>query len=261
MQISKIGTAADEIARARLSGTSLAPLHPFLRPADEAAAYAVQAALHERLEPTFGQRVGYKIACTTPVMQAYLGIHSPCSAGILANGVHTSGVTLRHDGYRRIGVECEIAVRLGRNLPGRGAPFSAEGVRDAVADYMAAIEIVDDRYADWRNTDTPTLIADDFFAAGCVLGESIDDPGDPAGLVGTTTINGTEVGRGLGRDVMGHPLNALAWLATSLAVRGKPLRAGEIVLLGSLVETKWLARGDHVVIDIAGLGRVDLAVD
>ena len=60
---------------------------------------------------------------------------------------------------------------------------------------------------------------------------------------------------------MGHPLNALAWLATSLAVRGKPLRAGEIVLLGSLVETKWLARGDHVVIDIDGLGRVAMTLD
>ena len=260
MQISKIGTAADEIARARLSGTPLAPLHPFLRPADEAAAYAVQAALHERLEPTFGRRVGYKIGCTTPVMQAYLGIHSPCSAGIFANGVHTSGVALRHDDYRRIGVECEIAVRLGRDLPGRGAPFSAEGVRDAVADYMAAIEIVDDRYADWRKTDTPTLIADDFFAAGCVLGRSRSPiPATRPDSSAPPTINGVEVGRGEGRDVMGHPLNALAWLATSLAVRGRPLRAGEIVLLGSLVETKWLARGDTCGSTIAELGRSTLA--
>ena len=258
MKISKIGTAADEIARARLSHTPLAPLHPFLRPADEAAAYAVQAALHERLEPIFGRRVGYKIACTTPVMQQYLGIHSPCSAGVFANGVHKSGVALRFDDYRRIGVECEIAVRLGRDIPGGEAPFTAEGVRDAVVEYMAAIELVDDRYVDWRTTDPPTLIADDFFAAGCVLGEPVTDPGDPAGLVGTTTINGVEVGRGKGRDVMGHPLNALAWLATSLAGRGRPLRAGEIVLLGSLVETKWLARADHVVIDIAGLGRVEM---
>lgn len=258
MQISKIGTAADEIARARIAHTPLAPLHPFLRPLDEAAAYAVQAALHERLEPTFGRRVGYKIACTTPVMQQYLGIHSPCSAGVFAGGVHRSGIVLRSEDYRRIGVECEIAVRLGRDLPGDRKPFTAERVRAAVEAFMPAIEIVDDRYEDWRTTDTPTLIADDFFAAGCVLGDPVTDPGDPAGLVGTTTINGVEVGRGEGRDVMGHPLNALAWLATSLAERGQPLRAGEIVLLGSLVETKWLVRGDRVAIDITGLGRVEM---
>jgi 2-oxo-3-hexenedioate decarboxylase/2-keto-4-pentenoate hydratase len=260
MKISKVETAADEIARARLSGQRLKPLHPFLRPADEAAAYAVQAALHERLEPTLGKRVGYKIACTTPVMQEYLGIRSPCSAGVFAGGVHKSGVELRFDDYRRIGVECEIAVRLSRDLSGGRKPFTAERVGEAVAAYMPAIEIVDDRYADWRKTDTPTLIADDFFAAGCVLGEPVADPGDPAALIGTTTINGVEAGRGVGADVMGHPLNALAWIATSLTERGRHLREGEIVLLGSLVETKWLERGDDVVIDVTGLGRVDFSV-
>jgi 2-oxo-3-hexenedioate decarboxylase/2-keto-4-pentenoate hydratase len=126
---------------------------------------------------------------------------------------------------------------------------------------MAAIEIVDDRYEDWRTTDTPTLIADDFFAAGCVLGDPVADPGDPAALTGTTSINGVEAGRGVGRDVMGHPLNALAWIASSLAERGKHLRAGEIVLLGSLVETKWLSRGDEVAIEVSGLGRVEMRVE
>src|SRR5690606_28934818 len=114
----KVETAADEIARARLSGTRLAPLHPFLRPVDEAAAYAVQAAVHRRLAATMGARVGYKIGCTTPVMQAYLGIPSPCSAGVLAGGVHAGGAVLPFADYIRIGIECEIAVRLGRDLPG-----------------------------------------------------------------------------------------------------------------------------------------------
>ena len=258
MQISKIQTAADEIARARLSRQRLRPLHAALRPADEAAAYAVQAALHERLAGAVGPRVGYKIGCTTQVMQEYLGIPSPCSAGVFERGVHQSGVTLPFDDYRRVGVECEIAVRLSRDLA--GPDIAAESLGDAVAAYMAAIEIVDDRYEDWRKTDTPTLIADDFFAAGCVLGAPVTDPGDAATLVGVTTINSTEVGRGVGADVMGHPLNALAWIATAMVARGTPLRAGEIVLLGSLVETKWLERGDHVAIEVTGLGRVEMTV-
>jgi 2-keto-4-pentenoate hydratase len=68
------------------------------------------------------------------------------------------------------------------------------------------------------------------------------------------TINGVKVGRGLGGDVLGHPLNALAWLANLRAAQGRPLCAGAFVLLGSVVETKWLARGDHVEIAIEGLG-------
>ncbi len=64
-----------------------------------------------------------------------------------------------------------------------------------------------------------------------------------------------EVGRGRGADVMGHPFEALAWLANSLAQRGRSLRAGEFVFTGSVVETKWVNRGDRVVMEIEGLGR------
>jgi 2-oxo-3-hexenedioate decarboxylase/2-keto-4-pentenoate hydratase len=57
---------------------------------------------------------------------------------------------------------------------------------------------------------------------------------------------------------MGHPFRALAWLATALAERGQALRAGEIVLTGSVVETRWLARGDDVVVTLSGLGEARL---
>ena len=126
---------------------------------------------------------------------------------------------------------------------------------------MTAIEIVDDRYENWRTIGTPTLIADDFFAAGAVLGPPVAlDPPRSSAATGTTVINGAEVGRGRGADVMGNPLNALAWLANSLAARGEMLRRDEVVLLGSLVETRWLARGDHVAIAVSGLGEVTLSI-
>jgi 2-oxo-3-hexenedioate decarboxylase/2-keto-4-pentenoate hydratase len=195
-------------------------------------------------------------------MQTYLGIPSPCAGGVFAGGVHASGAVLPHGSFRRVGIECEIAVRLARDLVPGEAPFAAADVGPAIESFMAAIEIVDDRYVDWRKTDTPTLVADDFFAAGAVLGTPVPaaQAGDPAAFTGSTRINGEEVGRGRGRDVMGTPLNALAWLANSLAERGMVLKSGEIVLLGSLVETKWLAAGDHVRIAVAELGPVELTV-
>jgi 2-keto-4-pentenoate hydratase len=228
-----------------------------------AEAYRVQAAVHARLAATrYGRRTGYKIGCTTKVMQDYLGIPSPCAAGVFAGTTHASGVDLRAADFRRIGVECEIAVRLARDLPSAAAPYDAASVASAIAVYMAAIEVVDDRYADWRTTDTPTLVADDFFAAGVVLGLPVAASAieDPARLAGRTEINGAEVGRGEGSDVLGTPLAALVWLANELAGRGEALKAGEIVLTGSLVETRWLARGDRAAIEIAGLGQVELSV-
>src|SRR5207244_2168394 len=121
-------------------------------------------------------------------------------------------------------------------LPPSGAAFTRQALAPAVAAYMTAIEIVDDRYVDWRKTDAATLIADDYFAAGAVLGPPIPARvvRDAADLGGVTVINGGEAGQGRGSDVLGHPLNALAWLANNLAEAGAHLRAGEIVLTGSL---------------------------
>jgi len=71
-------------------------------------------------------------------------------------------------------------------------------------------------------------------------------------------INGKAVGAGLGTDVMGEPLDALAWLANTLVRRGKYLRAGEFVLLGSLVQTHWIELGDEVLIQNDPLGSASL---
>jgi 2-oxo-3-hexenedioate decarboxylase/2-keto-4-pentenoate hydratase len=107
------------------------------------------------------------------------------------------------------------------------------------------------------------LVADDFFAAGCVLGQSVPRSAAPdlLSVIGRAVINGVEVGQGSGADVLGHPHHALAWLANHLANRGKSLREGEIVLTGSLVKTVWLDAGDHVVMELAGLGNVEAAFD
>jgi len=109
---------------------------------------------------------------------------------------------------------------------------------------------VDDRYDDYRSMDTPTLIADDFFTAGCALGRPVLEWRDLdfAAMRGRMAINGGEVGEGRGGDILGHPLEALAWLANSLAARGGSLRDGEFVLLGSVVQTVWVEQGDRVEI-------------
>jgi 2-keto-4-pentenoate hydratase len=80
-------------------------------------------------------------------------------------------------------------------------------------------------------------------------------------VVGRALINGVEVGQGTGADVLGHPHHALAWLANHLAADGKSLRAGEIVLTGSLVKTIWLEAGDRVEMELAGLGSVSATFD
>ncbi|QWG25175.1 fumarylacetoacetate hydrolase family protein [Bradyrhizobium sediminis] len=257
----KILAAAKAIATARRNRTPLAALPPDIAPQDEAEGYRIQRALHDLLLPHAGAMVGYKIGCTSAVMQRYLDIPHPCGGGVFAKGVHDSGARLAASDYVRVGVECEIAVKLARDLLPTEAPFTAEWVGEAIEAYYPAIEIVDDRYVKWETMGAPTLVADDFFAAGCVLGEAVERTKAPDLLkvTGRAVINGVEAGRGTGADVLGHPHNALAWLANHLAAEGRGLHAGQIVLTGSLVKTVWLKAGDSVTMELAGLGNVEVA--
>jgi 2-oxo-3-hexenedioate decarboxylase/2-keto-4-pentenoate hydratase len=250
--------AASLIAAARRARAPLQALAEAIVPPSTAEGYRIQDAVHELLSLDCGPQVGHKIGCTSAVMQRYLNIPHPCRGGVFARGVHESGAVLRHGDFVRVGVECEIAVRLGRDLAPSQAPFTADAVASAIAAYLPAIEIVDDRYADWRSLGAPTLVADDFFAAGCVLGPPVprSQAPDLPTLIGRAVINGVEVGQGTGADVLGHPHHALAWLANHLAAGGKALRAGELVLTGSLVQTVWLGAGDKVVMDLSELGAV-----
>lgn len=250
--------AAAILGDRRLSRTRIEPLATDCRPRDERDGYRVQEALHELLSGAgLGPIAGHKIGCTTPVMQAFLGIQNPCAGGVHARTVHEGRADVRHGDYVRVGVECEIAVRLGADLGPTGAPFDRARVSGAVAAVLPAMEIVDDRYRDYRTLDVPTLIADDFFNAGCVLGPPVARwrDLDLGALTGVTRVNGREAGRGEGRAVMGHPLEALAWLANLRAGLGLGLRAGEFVLLGSVVETRWVSPGDEVTVAIDGLGE------
>jgi 2-keto-4-pentenoate hydratase len=250
--------AAEAIAACRRNRTPLHPLAGDAAPQSEAEGYRIADAVHGLLARDFGEMVGHKIGCTSAVMQQYLNIPHPCSGGVFANGVHPSGAALRAKDFIRVGVECEIAVRLARDLMPLDAPFTADKVVQAIDAYLPAIEIVDDRYSDWQTIGAPTLVADDFFAAGCVLGNPVARSAAPdlLSVVGRALVNGVEAGQGTGADVLGHPHHALAWLANHLASDGNGLSAGEIVLTGSLVKTIWLAAGDSVVMELLGLGSV-----
>jgi 2-keto-4-pentenoate hydratase len=253
------GTAAALVVASRLSGSLLEALPEPVRPLDELAGYGVQQTAHRLLERAgFGRQAGWKIGCTTATMQQYLGVAGPCAGGVFqANvwrGHHRFVVPRDH----RLGAECEVAVRLGGDLPGRAAEYSPRDVAGAVAASMAAIEVVEDRYKDYMSLDAPTLIADDFFHYGCVLGPE-DEDFDPQHLRSTTAtmfVDGEQFGRGRGDEVMGDPLVALAWLANGCVRWGTPLLAGDIVLLGSVVPPHWAAGEAEITVVNDKLGEV-----
>ena len=233
-------------------------LPPELMPADLDDAYRVRA-VFEEIEKARGRGdvVGYKIGLTTPVMQKLCGVDEPCYGAIFATEVHQRRVELPVRHYCRLGIETEIAVRLGEDLQRGG---NADRVAGAVDSCMAAIEILDDLHHDYKRLSASAMVAGNVWNAGVVLGNPVADWRrlDLAAVSARLTINGREIGRGKGGDVMDNPLNALAWLADKLAATGTPLKHGMIVMTGSMVPIQFPAAGDHAVVEVEGLGTAEL---
>ena len=233
------------------------PLGPSARPATLAEGVAAQRALaelHDQAAPG-----GFKIGATARTMQAYLGLDGPAAGFMPRDNLHASGSTFAIAPFLRPGVECELAVHLIRDLP--PCPTTPEAAAEAVDLLMAAIEIVENRYADLAAFGTAALVADQVFHAGAVLGAPLADwrTLDLEAIGGEIEVDGVIVGRGRGADLLGHPMNALAWLAGSAEVAAfGGLRAGQIVMLGSVTPPIWLDGPAHVVVRFGSLEPVSL---
>jgi 2-keto-4-pentenoate hydratase len=223
-------------------------------PGDVAAGYALQFRLAQALGAV--PPAGFKIGATAKGMQAYLGVTHPCAGFCPAEGLHERQGQFRLADYRQAGVECEIGVRLGRDLS--HGVHSREAVADAVEHVFAAIEVVDQRHEDFLALGAPGLIADQMFHAGGVVGAPASGwPGlDLPATRGRLLVDGEERGQGLGAELLGHPLDALAWLAGSPAAElFGGLRAGQVVFLGSVTPTLWLSGPCTVTASFDQLGE------
>lgn len=204
---------------------------------------------------------GFKIGATATAMQRYLGLEGPAAGFMSEASLHGSGSVLAWNRFFRPGCECEIAVQLGRDLPPR--PCTAATARDAVEAVMPAIELVENRYADLASFGAAGLIADQVFHSAAILGEPLASwrETDLLALRGTLSVDGALRGKGFGRDLLGGPFDALAWLAGSAEVAAfGGLRTGQTVMLGSVCTPVWLDGPGRVEASFEELGtvRVDL---
>ncbi|HEY1795306.1 MAG TPA: fumarylacetoacetate hydrolase family protein [Stellaceae bacterium] len=231
-----------------------------LYPANLDEGYTIRAA-YEAADVAAGRGdvAGFKIAITTKVMQELCGLAEPCYGAVFASEVHRGVARLRAADYCRIAIETEICVRLGEDLPEGGDPDRVGG---AVESCMAAIELIEDLRYDYKRLDGAALVAGNAWNAGIVIGPPVTDwrRRDLGVLVGRLEINGKEIGSGVGADALGHPLNALSWLANRRAAEGNPLRRGQVVMTGSLVATQYPVAGDHAVVTIEGLGQAEVVL-
>ena len=218
-------------------------------------AYAIQADLLRRKLSDGATVVGYKAGGTNPGAQANFGLSQAVYGALLRHGQVLDGGPIESRDLIHPRVECEVAFRMAADLAGPGV--TPESALAAVAGAMAAFEIVDSRTVGW-GAKMPEMIADSVFAARYVVSDHLVPVAglDLAGLGVTLLKNGEQVAHATGANVLGSPANSLAWLANRMASHGRALRAGEIVLAGSLTPLVVAAAGDSFEASFDHLGTV-----
>jgi 2-keto-4-pentenoate hydratase len=182
-----------------------------------------------------------------------MGIDHPCGGVIYSKRIHASPATVRLADHMHVVMECELAVRVSRTFEPRATAYTRDEVRAAVAEVMPAFELIEDRNADYKASKAITMICDNAWNAGIVLGAPVKVPAslELNGLAGNLST-----GSGKHSGKTDDPMGALAWIANLAATRGKPLAAGQVVITGSLIPTLPIAAGETFNFEIEGIGAV-----
>ena len=225
-------------------------------------AYSIQDAfINLRKKEGYGDIAGWKVALTNPEMQKLVGVDNPVEGAILKPLIFKNNVSLKYNDYCHLGAEAEIAIKINKDIPAKLNGFNnKEEIIPYLKEVMVALEIVDDRNYG-ANVTFEKLIAQNSMNYGCVIGEPAEiDLMSLDKLEGELIVSNSVYGRGVGKNVLLHPLNSVVYLVNNLIKRGRKLLAGDIVLTGSISTTCWPKIGDKVEANIEKLNSVSMNI-
>ncbi len=244
----------DQAEQSRVPLPPLSQEYPTLTPAQ---AYAIQSAWLDLKLARGARIIGRKIGLTSRAMQELLGVDQPDYGFLLDSMAVASGSTVSRTDFLLPRIEPEIAFWLAKDLKGPG--INVDAVLAATRGVSPALELVDSRIANWQ-IKLPDTIADNASSARVIVSEQIVplDGLDLAAEAVTLTRNGVEVGSGNGAAVLGHPAEAVAWLANKLAEYGIAIAAGQLVLPGAMCAAATVAAGETYRAVFTTIGEVSV---
>ena len=249
--------AVDLLMEARARRRLVAPLSETDPELSIANAYAIQDALRTALEQKGNRTIGWKLAFTSPEGQAAMGVNE-ATAGFLLSEQYPSGSDISLSQFANLGVEVEIAFRIRSELAGPGV--TSEVALNAVEGVMPALELPDFLFS--GKPRAADFIADSIHARAISLGSLLTPVRDlDLSLEGVVyEHNGQIVATHTAAEVMGNPLNALAWLANHLATRGLALKPGDVVMTGSISRILRPKAGDTIRARFTHVGSVSVKI-
>ena len=252
-----IESSAQALYSALRNGEPISPLTDTYDGLTIDDAYAISLAIYAMRKADGEIDIGKKIGITSAPVMNLLGVDQP-DFGFLTdtmwakdNVIDTSHMILPR-------AEAEIAFKLKADL--KGPDVKEDDVLAATESVAACFEVVDSRVKDWKIKIQDT-IADNASCGTMAIGPNWVDPNtvDLLNCKAVVTKNGQPLSEGLGSATLGSPLTAVAWLANTLGERGITLKAGEIILSGSLVDLEAVTAGDTMHVSIEGMGDCEVS--
>ena len=250
-----IPTAVERLLKGRLTPEMTAPLTETAPDLTLEQAYEIQDALRAELERRGERPIGWKLGATSPSGQAIIGVKEP-ACGFLLPAQYTSGAEVSVSGFANLGAEVEVAFRMRTKLVGPGVTAAAALL--AVEGAVPALELPDFVFS--GKPRAADFIANSVIAKAIVLGSPLT-PLQGLDLAVEQVVcehNGEIVGTYTAAEVMGNPLNALAWLANHLATRGLALKPGDVVMSGAISKVLRPKAGDTIRARFTRLGSVSV---
>ena len=263
MNDKEIAALADRIAEGRRSRKVMDFLAADTATLSEADSYKVQFAVHDKLTAGGADKMaGWKVALTLPAQYEPLRLSGPVFAGIYQSGIRQSGAAFEHGWPIKPGIEPELVARMAKDAPAGATAYTADSIRAYVANLYCGMELVDNRYLDATKMTGPGRIADNVLQAACVTGTEVKDwrKLDFPNLKGRSLLDGKELASGPGSAVMGSALISLAWLANALNKHSTGLKAGDLILTGSVHPPAFLPGTGVARTEFEGLGGTEITI-
>lgn len=249
--------AAELLIAARRDGAKIEALPADAAPETLADSYAIQDAIIAGIVVPVA---GWKVALTNDAALHRANAKEPAAGPLFAPNIHQSPNAIDRHTDCVAGFECEFVFRLARDLAAGGSPYDAAGVVDAIDTLHPAIEVVGLRLGNRATLGVRGTVADHSGNFSLVYGPAVDGWRGldlPACKV-RHLVDGEEIAASDGANVLGNPLNALAWLANHLADRGRGLEAGQLITTGAVTGPLPAPVGSTVTADFGALGSVEV---
>jgi 2-keto-4-pentenoate hydratase len=253
--------AAETLFDMRLHKRTAAGLPAEAKPSTLADGYRVQELLvAKRIAQLGGKAIGYKAAATNVAAQKQMDVDGPFFGTLLSATSYRSPAQLPASAFTLRIVEAEFGFEMGADVPASPFPYTADAIAPFVAFAIPAIEVVDHRFHDWRTVGAPSLAADNAIHGVWIEGRPV--PYRPSFNLAahsvSVIVNGKPWRTGSGANVLGDPLNVVAWLANELPKHGRQLKRGEKISTGTTAEVYFAKEGDRVVADFGVLGSAEV---